>query len=149
MLAAMAIAACLTAASPCGPSGAPAAPVPLDRFTATYERSGGLLPEPRKVVIRHRKALLKKSERVVAGVGTSSTTVKLSDRKLKQFRAAISQPRFAAYESPFPGNCADCFIYTVAYRGEKVSVEEVDVPTRMRPLIDRAEALIAAHLPFH
>ena len=123
--------------------------MPLDRFTATYERSGGLLPEPRKVVIRHRKALLKKSERVVAGVGTSSTTVKLSERKLKQFRAALSQPRFAAYESPFPGNCADCFIYTISFSGHTISFPQSEIPPWIAKTVARFEALIERHLPRH
>jgi hypothetical protein len=140
---------CLVAVgAPCeDPPAIPTAPPPVNQFAISYERGGGFAAMPQKLTIRPRRhatvtALDARGRR-------RSVEFQVAAKKVKQLRAAAETARIGEIAIPQPGTCADCFIYTVAYRGEKVSVEEVDVPTRMRPLIDRAEALIAAHLPFH
>jgi hypothetical protein len=104
---------------------------------------------PQKVVITHRHAMLERQERDATGIGAFSTNVKLSERKLKQFRVALSQPQFAAYESPLPGNCADCYVYTISFRGHTISFPQSEIPVWIRKTVGRFEALVENHLPRH
>ena len=143
----LATASCtLALAGPCAsPAAAPTPPV--GRFAISYERGGGFAAMPQKLTVEPGRYA------TVTALGSDgrphSTEFRIGVSKAKRLRAAAETAQIGEIAPPQPGTCADCFRYTVAYRGEKASVEEVDVPARMRPLIARAEALIAAHLPFH
>lgn len=136
----------LTTAGPCESPPAPE-PLPVTQFAISYERSGGFAALPRKLVIRP-------GQRGTATTfdpknGRRSVEFRVAEKKVKQLRAAAEAAHLGEVPPSEPGSCADCYVYSVAYRGASVSIAQVDVPTRMRGLIDRAEALIAAHLPFH
>jgi hypothetical protein len=142
----MAAISCALALGPCA-GAAPSATSAVERFAISYERSGGLAAMPQKLTIRPgRHATVTALD---ANGRRRNVEFRVAAKKVERLRAAAETARIGEIASPQPGTCADCFRYTVAYRGEKASVEEVDVPARMRPLIARAEALIAAHLPFH
>jgi hypothetical protein len=121
--------------------------LPVEQFAISYERSGGFASMPQKLTIRPgRHATL---TAVDPHGQRRSVQFRVAAKKVKQLRAAAETAHVGTAEPSEPGNCADCFIYTVAYRGETASVAEIDVPVRMRGLISRMETLIAAHLPFH
>jgi hypothetical protein len=135
--------ACMVAAGSCGD---PPPPPPVEQFAITYERSGGLAAMPEKLTVRPgRNATMTVRRRN----GGESVAYRLGVKQVKKLRAAAETARISELPASEPGSCADCYVYSVTYRGESASVAEVDVPRRMQPLIDRAEALIAAHLPFH
>jgi hypothetical protein len=143
-----AIVCLVVAGAPCeGPPAAPTAPPSVSQFAISYERGGGFAAMPQALKIKPgRRATVTALD---AHGRRRSVEFEVAVKKVKQLRAAAETARIGEIAPPQPSTCADCFVYTVAYRGETVSIEEVDVPARMRPLIDRAEALIAAHLPFH
>jgi hypothetical protein len=132
-----------------GPCAGPAQPstLPVERFAISYERGGGFAAMPQKLTIRPGR------QATVTAIDPKgqprSAQFQVAAKTVRRLRAAAEAAHIGTVEPSVPGNCADCFIYTVAYRGETASVAEVDVPGRMRGLISRAEALIAAHLPFH
>ena len=142
-----AMASCLVASAGCGPEPPPEPTVPVAKFSVAYERSGGLAPMPQKLVItpgRHAVATARgaggrpQTARFRAAVGT-----------VKRLRNGLSDPRFAAFGGGGPGNCADCYFYAIDYREHSVSVPQSDVPVWLGRTIDRLEALVEAHLPFH
>jgi hypothetical protein len=137
---------CVLAFAACG-DPPPAPTLPVEQFAISFERGGGLAAMPEKLTIRPGQ-----NATVVAldpGGRRRSTQFRVSARKVKQLRAAAEAARIGELQPSEPGSCADCFVYTVVYRGETASLAQVDVPVRMRGLVSRAEALIAAHLPFH
>jgi hypothetical protein len=137
---------CALALGPCAGT-APTAASPAARFTISYERSGGLAAMPQKLVIRPgRRATVTALD---AHGRRRSVEFSITAKKVEQLRAAAETARIGDVAPSPPSGCADCFVYSVTYRGETASVAEVDVPARMRGLVSRAEALIAAHLPFH
>jgi hypothetical protein len=121
--------------------------VPVQRFAISYERSGGIAAMPEALAIRPGRHA---TVTALDGRGKRrSVEFRVAPRKIRQLRAAAETASIGELPTSTPGSCADCYVYSVTYRGKSASVAEVDVPGRMQPLIDRAEALIAAHLPFH
>jgi hypothetical protein len=137
--------ACVMAAGSCGDPPLPPT-LPVEQFAISYERSGGLAAMPEKLTVRPgRNAAVT----VLRRNGGGSVGFRIGVKQVKKLRAAAESARIGELPASEPGSCADCYVYSVAYRGANVSVAEDDVPPRMQPLIDRAEALIAAHRPFH
>jgi hypothetical protein len=142
----MAAISCALALGPCA-EPAPLAASPAERFAISYERSGGFAAMPQKLTIRPgRHATVTALD---AHGQRRSVEFRVAAKKVERLRAAAEAARIGDLAPSAPGSCADCFVYSVSYRGETASVAEVDVPARMRGLVNRAEALIGAHLPFH
>jgi hypothetical protein len=116
----------------------------VEKFSVSYERNGGLSATPQKLVIQ--------PGRLAAATSASSegrtVRFRVSAPKIRQLRAGLSNPRFALLESSGPGNCADCYVYSIDYRGHSVSLDQVDVPSWLSKTIGRLDAL-AAHRPLH
>lgn len=121
-------------------------------FAISYMRNGGLLPNLRSLRVRPgRHATVKAS-----GVGDHpshvlTTRFRIGTAPVRRLRRALAHARFQAIEAPTPASpvCSDCYVYKIRYRGHSVALNEGQVPDRLRPVINRIEALIAAHLPFH
>jgi hypothetical protein len=146
VLAATAIAACLVASSGCPAPEPPPQPVPIERFSAVYERSGGLKPMPQRVVIRPGR----EAETATRSFDENSEVgFTISVLKAKQLRAGLSQPRFRAFDTTLPGNCADCYLYTIGFRGHEISFPQSEIPGFIRKTVARFEALYESHLPRH
>jgi hypothetical protein len=142
-----AVIACLVAYPGCGAEARPVPVVPTEKVALTYERSGGLAATPQKLVIR--------PGRQAAATGTNAAGKKktvhfrLSAPKTNQLRNKLLDRRFALLEdSVAPGNCADCYLYSIKFRGHSVSISQVDVPAWLAKTIGHLEAL-AAHRPLH
>ena len=133
--------------STCGPPEPGPPPLPDAKFAASYERSGGLKPMPQKVVFSPgRKAAVT----TLDPTGKPRTVrFRLPILKLHQFRNALSQPKFALYESHLPGTCADCYLYSIAYRGHSITFVQTEIPIWIRKTVYRFEALVESHRPFH
>jgi hypothetical protein len=137
---------CAVLLGPC-PTAAERPALPVERFAISYERSGGFAPLPRKLTVRPG------GQATVAAVHADGRREKVEFRlapaQIKGLRAKAEAARIGEVEPAVPGSCADCFVYTVAYRGERASVSQVDLSAPMLRLVTRLEALIAAHLPRH
>jgi len=141
----LAVLACVVGVGTCGDPPLPPTPS-IEQFAISYERSGGIAAMPESLTVRPGRNV---SITVRRRNGGESVAFRLGVKQTKKLRAAAETARINELPTSEPGRCADCFVYSVTYRDESASVAEVDVPRRMQPLIDRAEALIAAHLPFH
>jgi hypothetical protein len=138
--------ACVVGVGTCG-EPPPTTTLPVEQFAISYERGGGLAAMPEALTIRPGRHA---TVTAIDGRGKRrSREFRIGVKQVKQLRAAAETARIDELPTSEPGSCADCFVYSVTYRGASASVDEVDVPRRMQPLIDRAEALIDAHLPFH
>ena len=114
----------------------PGAPAAARSTVVTFHRTGGFAGfddsvrvfSDRRVVVRSRGAAARRARLSVKGM-----------RRLRRdLRAAHLERRLPA---PGPSGCADCFEYTIAYGGHRVSVSEDRVPKRMRPAIARLSRL--------
>jgi hypothetical protein len=144
----MATVACVFAmGGSCEPEPPPRAPLPVAKFAFSYDRSGGLAPMPQRLVVRPGR----KATAVAVGPDRKSHRVefRLSVAATEQLRDAAEAANLAKIGAEAPGTCADCFVYTVAYRGDSVSIDQASLPPGLSKLVSRSEALIAAHLPFH
>jgi hypothetical protein len=147
----LATALCLLLAAPaCGTPGK--GPPTVSQFAITYQRSGGLKPISRFLQItpgRHATT----EPRLVPVVDDNPLTARfrVGVRTVKRLRGALERAEFVSIHSPAPGsgNCADCFYYSIAYRGHRVSFDDFDLPRRLRPVVDQLEAIIATHRPLH
>ena len=142
--------ACLTAAAApgCGPKLAEAQP-PAERFAISYERGGGFAPVPHKLVIRPgRRASL--TVREYAPPRAATVDFPVSKRRVEGLRRALARADFQSIESPGPDSgCSDCFLYEIRHRGHEVAFDDVSMPGRLRGVVDRLEAIVEAHRPFH
>ena len=139
--------ACVVASFGCGPvEPLPDQLVPVSKFSVSYERSGGLKVMPQKVVIRPGRHAVATTRN---GVGVKRVRYRVPVPTVKRLRKGLSDPRFAAFEGGPPSNCADCYVYTITYRGHTVTVDQSTVPSWLQRTITRLEALAGPHLPFH
>jgi hypothetical protein len=102
---------------------------------------------PQKLVISPgRQAVVK-----TLGPGGEPRTARfrVSALTIKRLRNGLSDQRFDVFEGSGPGNCADCWVYSIDYRGHSVSVAQTNVPIWLRKTIGRLEALVESHLPLH
>ncbi len=143
----LAIAACVVASSAC-PVTPPEPTVPVERFTAVYERSGGLKPTPQKLVVRPGRHA---TATTVGPSGRPRTArFRISVLKAKQLRNGLQTAHLYEIVPGPPGPCADCYFYSLAFRGDSVNLSQSDVSAAgIGKTIERFEALVEAHLPFH
>lgn len=136
--------ACLAAALPgCGQATRDAPPSPA-AFAISYERSGGLDPASRKLRIRPGRYAVA-STGVAAGAYGRTARFRVPAKRIRSLERGLARARFAAIESAPPVGCADCYRYSIRYRGHAVTLLETDVSARLRRVIDQLEAVIATH----
>jgi hypothetical protein len=126
-------------------------PAPAASFAISYERGGGFAPMPRKLVIRPgRIGTVTEVRPGPNEVESAATRFKLKAKTIEGLRRALARADFARIRSPGPDTgCADCFLYEIRYRGHEVSFDQVSEPPRLRPVLDRLDAIVDAHRPFH
>jgi hypothetical protein len=141
--------ACLAMTPGCG-GPAVEAPPTVAQFTLSYERSGGLVANPRSLEVAPGRHATAKRRRSPTGGGSLATAhFRIGVEQVRRLRNALERADFQGIADPGPGVCADCFHYSIDYRGHEVTFTDVTVPKGLRPVIDRIEAIIAHHLPFH
>ena len=140
--------ACLVTSAGCGePPVAQPQPPSVSAFAISYVRSGGLKSMPQKLTImpgRHASATV-----LTPRTGIRTVRFRVGAKRIVSLRKGLSEAHFSQLRTSNPGNCADCFLYSLRYRGHDVTLTEVDVPSPLRAVIDQLEALIAAHRPLH
>ncbi len=136
--------ACLAAVCP-GPLTATPPPPPPQPFAIHFEKSGGLKPMPQELIIgpeRHAKAAM--ATGTPAGVRT--VHFRVSRKQVARLRRGLRQAHFSELENSFPGNCADCYLYTIEYRGHEVTTDESALPDRLHNVIRKLEAIVFTHV---
>jgi hypothetical protein len=134
---------CLAMAPGCGgppPADAPA-PAP---FAIHFEKNGGLKPAPEELTIRpdrHAVASL-----TVAQLGNRTVHFRVSKKKVATLRRGLRRAHFLTLSSSPPGNCADCFLYTIQYRGHEVTIDESTLPADLRDVVTKLETIVFVHV---
>jgi hypothetical protein len=147
--------ACLAVGCPGSPAADPPPPQP---FAIHFEKSGGLKPMPQELTIRPGRH----AEASMAGTSAGKRTVRfrVSRKKVATLRRGLRRAHFFGLESSLPGNCADCFLYTIEYRGHEVTIDESSLPAKLRDVVTKLETIVfvhvvmpsadeVPHLPFH
>jgi hypothetical protein len=133
---------CLAAA--CSGPHAAAAPRPQP-FAIHFEKSGGLKPMPQELTIgpgRHAKATM------ATGTPAGARTVRfrVSKKQVARLRRGLRQAHFSELESSLPGNCADCYLYTIEYRGHEVTADDSALPDRLHVVVRKLETIVFTHV---
>jgi len=120
-------------------------PVPtVAQFRVDYSRTGGLRAEGLGLRIEPGRH---------ATVRARGSTVRfrVAAKKIRRLRAALEGSNWGAPTPPDdgPGTCADCYRYSIAYRGLVLVFDQSIQTRRFDPAIEQLEALIDSHLPFH
>jgi hypothetical protein len=120
-------------------------PVPaVSQFAVSYTRSGGLKAESTGLQIEPgRHATLRARGAIVR--------FRVATKKVRRLRAALEDANWGAPGPPesSPGTCADCYQYTIRYRG-LIAVFDQSIQThRFDRAVEQLEALVQSHLPFH
>jgi hypothetical protein len=133
---------CLVALA-AGVGEASAAPLPpVHDFALTYERSGGFAPSIQSLRVTPGRLATARSDGTRAGEQRAS--FRLGARRIRSLQRDLR----AAHLGSIPkgqGGCADCFLYSIAYEGARLELEEVDVPPRLARVFGEIEAVITAH----
>ncbi|HEY5976564.1 MAG TPA: hypothetical protein VIT85_01800 [Solirubrobacterales bacterium] len=132
--------ACLAIGCPGSPEESLPPPQP---FAIHFEKSGGLKPIPIELTIRPgRRAMAS-----ISGTRAGERTVRfrVSRRKVASLKSGLRRAHFFKLQSPFPGNCADCFLYSIEYREHKVSTDQSAMPAKLGEVVAELESLVYAH----
>jgi hypothetical protein len=133
--------ACLAVGCPGSPAADAPAPQP---FAIHFEKNGGLKPMPEELTIRpDRRAV---ASLAVAPVGNRTVRFRVSKKKVATLRRGLRQARFSTLESSPPGNCADCFLYTIEYRGHGVTIDESSLSAELRNVVTKLETIVFVHV---
>ena len=134
--------ACLAVGCP----GPPAAEAPPPQpFAIHFEKSGGLKPKPQELTIgpgRHARAAM--ATGTPAGVRT--VRFRVSRKQVARLRRGLRQAHFSELESSLPGKCADCYLYTIEYRGHEVTIDESALPERLHDVVRKLETIVFTHV---
>lgn len=109
-----------------------------------YARSGGIAAMPIALTIdSDGRATL------TQGAEDDRTSFTLDADEIEQLRGTLEAADLGAVETPTPPTaCADCFIYDIAYGGEKLSYVEADeVPANVSAAVSALEEIATEHLP--
>ncbi len=120
-------------------------PVPtVSQFTVDYHRSGGLKAETIWLQVEPgRHATLR--------ARGSTVRFRVATKKIRRLRTALEDAHWGTPGPPGsgPGACADCYQYTIRYRG-LIAVFDQSIQThRFDHAVEQLEALVQSHLPFH
>ena len=121
----------------------PPAPLPPPAsFAIAYKRGGGFAPSTSALVVRPGRRAL------AAGNGTRAgkraVRFRMPRDRVLALESALRRSHFRTIHGRDGAYCADCHVYEIAYRGHRVSLDESEVPDRLRPVIGQIEAVIAA-----
>jgi hypothetical protein len=80
------------------------------------------------------------------GRGERRVDFHLSAHRIRALERGLRSAHFVSLESPGPSGCADCFEYSLFYRGHSLELDESQTPPRLDAVIAQLEAIISAHL---
>jgi hypothetical protein len=119
-------AAALAVASPATPAGAGAATVTT---FANFHQTGGFVGVDVHLVVRTNGTL------VVTHRGEPSVRGKLRPATFRRLRTALDAAHLERRLPPSQNGCADCFVYSIGYRGHHAAFDDATFPARMRAAV--------------
>ena len=134
---------CLAISPACAGPAAVETPSPVAAFTISYERSGGLKPLPQKLVVRPGRHAVAASAGTRAG--EQEARFRISRKAVLRLQERLAAAEFTEIESPLPGNCADCYLYSIRYLGHRVLFDQSATPARLDGVVREIESIIYAH----
>jgi hypothetical protein len=139
--------ACLAAVGGgCDRTDAAAAGTPLPppgSFAIFYERSGGFAPSTSRLIVRPGRHAV--AETSGSRAGERRVEFLIGKRRVLALERGLRQAGFASIGDPGESGCADCFEYEIRYRGQSLSVDEAEMPSRLEPVIGELESIVTAH----
>ncbi len=145
---------CTALSSGCG--GPPAVPVPhptprlATKFAIAFERSGGLKASVETLVVRPG---LRAYATAPKGDREASKRFRMDALRAEELRKELAKARFTHLRSTAnpgnPGACADCYVYSITYRGHTVLFFDSQVPHGLDEVVDGLEEEVIEHLYRH
>jgi hypothetical protein len=137
--------ACLAVALIVG--GAPAAAgrgvtSPAD-FAISYERNGGLSGESASLVVHPGRHAVARTHGGRAGART--VRFRIAPARVRELERDLREAHFFRLGSRDPGTCADCFVYSIGYRGHQIFRVENSLTPQLAKVTLDLEALISAN----
>jgi hypothetical protein len=133
-----------------GPPAVPvahAAPRPASHFAIAFERSGGLKASVETLVVRPG---LRAYATAPKGDREASKHFKMDAGVAEELRRELAKAHFSQLESTMgPGTCADCYAYSITYRGHTVLFLDSKVPAGLMEVVDGLEEEVIEHLYRH
>jgi hypothetical protein len=136
--------ACLAMTPGCGGPPVVETPSPTARFAIHFEKSGGLKAMPEELTIRPGRHAVATIVDTVAGRRTVHFQV--SAKKVATLKRGLRRARFSTLKSSLPGNCADCFLYTIEYRGHEVTIDQTALSDALRDVVTKLETIVFTHV---
>ncbi len=141
-----AVVSCVVASSGCEwPPEPTPDPVPtVAQFTVDYHRSGGLKAETIGLQIEPGR-------HATARARGATVHFRVAAKKIRRLRTALEDANWGTPAPPGSesGTCADCYRYSIHYRGLTAVFDQSIQTHRFDPAVDLLEALIDSHLPLH
>jgi hypothetical protein len=124
-------------------AAAATAQLPLARdFSLAYERSGGLAASTQSLRVSHGGFATAESSGTRAGAGEA--TFRLGGRRIRSLQRGLQRADLGSIPDR-QGGCADCYVYSLAYEGTSLKLEETEVPPRLARVFAQLDAIITAH----
>jgi len=115
---------------------------PPEAFLLVFERSGGLAPSYRALVVEPGQHAIAVSAR--SGEPKHRTEFRIGKRRIRALESSLRRARFHSLEQPGPSGCADCFKYDFLYLQHEIELDESQVPPLLGDAIAEIEAVISA-----
>jgi hypothetical protein len=133
-----------------GPAAVPVphpVPRPASRFAIAFRRGGGLKASVETLVVR---AGLRARATAPKGRREASKRFRMDAGTAEELRRELARAHFAGLRgSPISGSCADCYLYSITYRGHRVRFPESETPDGLGEVVDQLEGEVIAHMYRH
>jgi hypothetical protein len=116
-------------------------PAPYE-FMLIYNRSGGLEPGSRSLVVAPAQFAMAESS---TGAGKHRAEFRLSSRRIRALERGLRRAHFTSLENPGESGCADCFEYDFFYLGHYLELDDSQLSPKLRAVVTQIEAIISAH----
>jgi hypothetical protein len=133
-----------------GPAAVQPAPAaktrPASRFAIAFERSGGLKGSVETLVVRPG---LRAYATAPKGAREASKRFRMNADSAEEIRRELRKARFGRLTSSADGACADCYVYSITYRGHTVLFSESQARGHLGEAVDSLEEEVIEHLYRH
>jgi hypothetical protein len=117
-------------------SGTTPSPAAVNGTLVTFARTGGFAGVNDRVTVKRDRRVTVRSR------GDAAKHTRLSRAAMQKLRRELDDAQIDHPPADSPPSCADCFVYTITYKGHRVQLTEDGIPERMQPAIQRLSRLI-------
>ena len=116
---------------------------PVGAFAVSYQRSGGLAASSESLVVTRGGHAIAESSGTRAG--DRHVEFRLGARRIRLLQRALDRADLGSIAQGPNGGCADCYLYSISYEGDRAEFDQSTIPPRLEIAISEIEAIIAAH----